>query len=86
LPPNIFFEVGESGLSQGLESHHLSGYSSQDAACLPEEADSQVSRISSPDVTPHTSVSEQVEVRASKKPRKRGPPVEFDLEKELDSE
>jgi hypothetical protein len=33
-------EAGESGLSQGLESHHLFSYSSQDAVSLPEEGDS----------------------------------------------
>jgi hypothetical protein len=86
LPPDIDFEVGESGLSQGLESYQLSGYSSQDAESLLDQADSQASRVSSRDVTPHTSVSERVGVRVSKKPRKRGPPVEFDIAKELDSE
>lgn len=41
LPPDLDFEVSEhSGLSQGLESHHLSGQSSHDATSL-EEADSQ---------------------------------------------
>ncbi|KAM0127296.1 hypothetical protein ACHAP3_008864 [Botrytis cinerea] len=54
LPPDLNFEVSEqsepveSGLSQGLESHHLSGH---DVAVL-EEADSQPSRVSSRDVTP----------------------------------
>jgi hypothetical protein len=62
LPPNLDFEVsqepelGESGLSQGLESHHLSNQSSYDAASL-EEADSQTSRAGSRDVTPDTSLS-----------------------------
>jgi len=52
LPPDLDFEVsqqselGESGLSQGLESHHLSDQSSYDAAFL-EEADSQSSRVGS---------------------------------------
>ena len=78
LPPNIDFEVGESGLSQGLENYQLSGYPSQDAESLPEEAGSQASRISSREVAPHTSVSERVEARVSKKPRKRGPPVTRD--------
>jgi len=83
LPPDLDFEVsqqpelGESGLSQGLESHHLSDYSSQDAASLQEEADSQSSRVSSRDVTPHTSVSERIDGRVSKRARKRGPPVEL---------
>jgi hypothetical protein len=68
LPPDINFEVspqsepGESGLPRGLEQ---------------EEADSQSSRVSLRDVTPHTSVSEQIEGRVSKKARKRGPPVEL---------
>jgi hypothetical protein len=61
---------GESGLSQGLESHHLSEYSSQDTASLQEEADSQSSRFSSRDVTPHTSVSERIQGRVLKKARK----------------
>ncbi|KAH8797828.1 hypothetical protein F5884DRAFT_635911, partial [Xylogone sp. PMI_703] len=44
IPPGISFEVlqqsepAESGLSQGLESHHLSGQSSQDAASLLDDA------------------------------------------------
>ncbi|KUJ06351.1 uncharacterized protein LY89DRAFT_703031 [Mollisia scopiformis] len=55
-------ESGESGLSQGLESHHLSN----DAASLLEEADSQ-----SGDVTPGTSMSQRIEGGAFKQPRKR---------------
>lgn len=53
LSPNINFEVssqselGESGLSQGLECQHLSSYSSQDTISLQEECDSQSSRVSS---------------------------------------
>jgi hypothetical protein len=60
LPPDIDFEVsqqsepGESGLSQGLESHHFSDQTSHNAAFL-EEADSQSSRVGSRDVTPDTS-------------------------------
>jgi hypothetical protein len=83
LPPDLDFEVsqqpelGESGLLQGLESHHLSDYSSQDTVSLQEEADSQSSRVSSRDVTPHTSVSERIDGRVSKRARKRGPPVEL---------
>jgi hypothetical protein len=40
LPPDLDFEVsqyselGESGLTQGLESHHLSDQTSHDADCL----------------------------------------------------
>ncbi|ATZ47770.1 hypothetical protein BCIN_03g00740 [Botrytis cinerea B05.10] len=51
LPPNIGFEVGESGLSQGLENYQFSGYSNQGAESLPEEASSQASRISSREIT-----------------------------------
>jgi hypothetical protein len=82
LPPDLDFEAsqqsgpGESGLSQGLESHHLSDQSSRDAASL-EEADSQSSRIGSRDVTPHTSQSQRIEGEHSKKQRKRGRPVEL---------
>ena len=82
LPPDINFEVseqsepGESGLSQGLESHHLSNQTSYDAASL-EEADSQSSHVRSRDVTPDTSLSQRIEGRAFKKPRKRGRPVEL---------
>ena len=63
LPPDVDFEVselGESGLSQGLESHHLSDQLSQS------------SRVPSRDVTPDTSVSQRIEGGAFKKPRKRG--------------
>jgi hypothetical protein len=34
----------------------------------------------------NTSISERVGARVSKKPRKEGPPVEFDLAENLDSE
>jgi hypothetical protein len=76
LPPNVNFDVSqqsklpESGLSQGLESHHLSDYSSQDAASLQEETGSQSSRVSSRDVTPDTSLSQRIG-RAPKKLKKR---------------
>jgi hypothetical protein len=82
LPPDINFEVsqqsepGESGLSQGLESHHLSDQTSHDAASL-EEANSQSSHIGSRDVTPDTSQSQRIEGGAFKKPRKRDRPVEL---------
>jgi hypothetical protein len=83
LPPDVNFQIsqqsepGESGLSQRLESHHFSDQSSYEAASLLEEADCQPSRVASPDVTPHTSLSEGIEGRASKKSRKRGPPGEL---------
>ena len=83
LPPDADIEAsrqsepGESGLSQGLESHNLSDLSSQDASSLQGETDSQSSRAASRDATPRTSVSQQIQKRASKKPRKRGPPVEL---------
>jgi len=69
-------EAGESGFSQGLESHHLSDQTSHDAASL-EEADSQSSRVRSRDVTPDTSLPQRIEGGAFKKPRKRGRPVEL---------
>ncbi|KAL5316341.1 hypothetical protein ACEPPN_015386 [Leptodophora sp. 'Broadleaf-Isolate-01'] len=81
LPSDLNFEVseqsepGESGLSQGLESHYLSDQSSHDAAALLEEADSQSSCAG--DVTPDTSMSQRIEGGAFKKPRKRGLPVEL---------
>ena len=77
LPPDLDFESseqsepGESGLSQGLESHHLSNQSSHDAASLLEEADSQSSRVGSRDVTPDTSLSQRIDGKAFKKPKKR---------------
>ena len=65
-------ELGESGLSQGLESHHLSKQSSHAAASLLEEADSQSSYVG--DVTSDTSMSQQIGEGTFKKPRKRGRP------------
>ncbi|KAH8760016.1 hypothetical protein BGZ57DRAFT_944192 [Hyaloscypha finlandica] len=55
-------EAGQSGLSQGLESHYLSDQTSHDAASL-DEADSQLSH--------------RMEGGEFKKPRKRGRPVEL---------
>ncbi len=78
LPPDLDFEVSEqsepggSGLSRGLESHHLSDKSSHGAASLLEDADSQPSRVVSRDVTSDSSVSQRIEERAFKKPKKRG--------------
>jgi hypothetical protein len=75
LPPDLDFEVsqqsepGESGLSQGLKSHHLSDQSSHNTASL-EEADSQSSRVGSRDVTPDTSLSQRIDGKAFKKPKK----------------
>jgi len=82
LPPDIDFEVsqqsepGESGLSQGLENHHLSDLSSYDTAVL-EEVHSQSSGVASQDLTPDTSQSQRMEGRAFKKPKKRDRPVEL---------
>ena len=82
LPPGLDFEVsqqselGESGLSQGLESHHLSDQASHDAASL-DEADSQSSRVGSRDVTPDTSLSQRIDKKAMKRPQKRARPVEL---------
>ena len=83
LPSDLKFEVsqqsepGESGLSQGLESHYLSDQSSHDAASLLEDADSQPSRVGSRDVTPDTSLSQRIDGKAFKKPKKRARPVEL---------
>merc|ERR1712098_410448 len=83
LPTDLDFEVsqqsepGESGLSQGLESHHLSDQSSHNAASLLEDADSQPSRVASRDITSDTSVSQRIEERAFKKPKKRGRAAEL---------
>jgi hypothetical protein len=66
-------EAGESGLSQGLESHHLSDQTSHDAGFL-DEADSQSSRVTSRDVTPDASLSQRVDGKAFKKPKKRARP------------
>jgi len=83
LPSDLNFEVsqhsepGESGLSQGLESHHLSGQSSHDAPSLLEDADSQLSRVGSRDVTPDTSLSQRIDGKAFKKPKKRARPIEL---------
>jgi hypothetical protein len=61
-------EPGESGLSQGLESHNLS---SVDAASLPEDADSQSNRVDGGDITSDTSLSQRIEGGAFKKQKKR---------------
>jgi hypothetical protein len=69
-------EAGQSGLSQGLESHHLSDQTSHNATSL-DEADSQSSHVGSRDVTPESSLSQRIEGGEFKKPRKRGRPVEL---------
>ena len=69
------FEAGESGLSQGIESHHLSDQTSHDSASQ-AGAESQPSDVSSQDVTPDTSQSLRIE-GAFKKPRKRGRTIEL---------
>jgi hypothetical protein len=59
LWPDINFEVsqqyGESGLSQGLKSHHLSDLLSHGAAFMQKEADNRSSRAG--DIPPDTSMS-----------------------------
>ncbi|OWP06250.1 hypothetical protein B2J93_2488 [Marssonina coronariae] len=83
LPLNPDFEVleqsepGESGLSQGLESHYISDQSSYEATSLLEEANSQSSRVGSREVTPDTSLSQRIDGKAFKKPRKRARPLEL---------
>lgn len=80
LPPDSDFEVSEqsepeeSGLSQGLESHRLSDQSSHDAASTLEDVDSQSSRVDLRDVTPDTSLSQRIDGKAFKKPKKRARP------------
>jgi hypothetical protein len=61
------FELGESGLSQGLKSHNLS---SLNAASLLEDADSQSSRIDLGNTTSDTSLSQKIR-GIVKKARKR---------------
>ena len=66
------------GLSQGLASHHLSDYSSHDAASLHDDDDSVSSRASSSrDITPDTSLSQRMGGRAPKKLKKRARPEEL---------
>ncbi|KAK6586181.1 hypothetical protein PZA11_001238 [Diplocarpon coronariae] len=83
LPLNPDFEVleqsepGESGLSQGLESHYISDQSSYEATSLLEEANSQSSRVGSREVTPDTSLSQRIDGKSFKKPRKRARPLEL---------
>jgi hypothetical protein len=82
LPSDLDFEVslqsepGESGLLQGFESHYLSDQTSHDAVSL-KEANSQSSRVGSQDVTLDSSVSQRIEERAFKKPKKRGRAAEL---------
>ncbi|TGO54959.1 hypothetical protein BCON_0099g00240 [Botryotinia convoluta] len=77
LPSDLNFEVsqqselGESGLSQGLESHNLFEQTSYDAVSL-NETDSQSNRIGSGHITPDTLLSQEIEKGVFKKPKKRG--------------
>jgi len=70
LPPDFHFEVpllpAESGLSQDLESHHLS-QSFTEPESLPGERGSQLGIVDVGDITPDTSFTGQ---GASKKPRR----------------
>lgn len=83
LPLDLDFDVSEqsepggSGLSQGLASHLLSEQSNYDAASLLEEAASQSSRVGSREVTPDTSLSQRIEGKAFKRPKKRARPVDL---------
>ncbi|PQE05336.1 phosphatidylserine decarboxylase protein [Rutstroemia sp. NJR-2017a BVV2] len=76
LLPDLDFEVsqqselGESGLSQGFESHYLSDQTSHDAVSL-REAGSQSSPVGSRDVPTDTSLSQRTEGGEFKKPKKR---------------
>ncbi|PVH70200.1 hypothetical protein DL98DRAFT_541025 [Cadophora sp. DSE1049] len=60
-----------------IQSHHFSDQSSHDAAFLLREADSQSSRVGSRDVTPDTSLSQRIDGKAFKKPKKKARPVEL---------
>ena len=70
LPSNFDFEVllllEKSGLSQDLESHHLS-QSFTEPESLPGERGSQLGIVDVGDITPDTSFTGQ---GASKKPRR----------------
>jgi hypothetical protein len=68
-------EAGESRLSQDLQGHHLSNQTSHDAVS-PDEVGSQLSRVGSRDVTPDTSLSQRIDGKAFKKPKKRARPIE----------
>lgn len=72
IPPDIHFEVSEeselqfpssSGLSQGLESHHLS-----DSGAI---VDDELRLLDPQEVTPETSVTQPSEQATFKKPKKR---------------
>ncbi|KIW36719.1 uncharacterized protein PV06_11018 [Exophiala oligosperma] len=72
IPPDIHFEVSEeselqfpssSGLSQGLESHHLS-----DSGAT---SDDELRLLDPQEVTPETSVTQPSEQATFKKPKKR---------------
>ncbi|KAJ9493602.1 hypothetical protein H2202_010918 [Exophiala xenobiotica] len=72
IPPDIHFEVSEesnlqfpssSGLSQGLESHHLS-----DSGAT---GDDELRLLDTQEVTPETSVTQTSEQATFKKPKKR---------------
>ncbi|KAL7796475.1 hypothetical protein V8C37DRAFT_371807 [Trichoderma ceciliae] len=82
LPSNLNFkdlqqsEPGESGLSRGFEIHHLPDQLSHNAASL-EEADNQSSCISSRDLTRNTSLSQGIDGKAFKNPKKRARSVEL---------
>jgi len=70
-------EPGESRLSQGVESYRLSDQSSHDIASILEEADSQSSRVGSRAVTTNTSLSQRIDGKTLKKPKKRARPGEL---------
>ncbi|KAK5253999.1 hypothetical protein LTR40_011058 [Exophiala xenobiotica] len=72
IPPDIHFEVSQeselqfpssSGLSQGLESHHLS-----DSGAT---GDDELRLLDTQEVTPETSVTQTSEQATFKKPKKR---------------
>jgi hypothetical protein len=80
LPSDVNFELSQqselefpeaSGLSQGLEGHHLSQQSNAESASLLEEHDSQSSLSGSQDMTSNTAPSQRTERETFKMPKKR---------------
>ncbi|KAJ8064822.1 hypothetical protein OCU04_007130 [Sclerotinia nivalis] len=79
LPSDLNFEIsqqselGEPGLSQGLEIHYVFEQTGNDVASS-KEADSQASCVGSGQVSPNTSLSQGIDEGVFKKPKKRGRP------------
>ncbi|TAQ87685.1 hypothetical protein B7494_g3995 [Chlorociboria aeruginascens] len=76
LPPDVDFEVSQYSKLGKSELSYFSNQTSHDAAFL-NEATSQLSCISSRDVTPNTSISQRIDGPAFKIPKKRARPAEL---------